>query len=130
MALYAAAYVNASVTQIHRPYQTLLGSQPATRLARPVAGPHRPGSRLRGRSSGRAAAEVVADLLRTSPHTGAGTRPFPPSTATRCPRPSGQTTATTVIWTFSLNPATARYVFNQVPRTTFGRRHRYGDLSL
>jgi hypothetical protein len=111
-ALYATAYVDASVTQIHRPYQTLLGL--SRRLGLPIQSPD-----LIGREAGFAdavlagGAEVV--LICYEHHRiPALVRGIPTVDGTAAPAvwPDDRYD---VIWTFSLNPATARYVFNQVP---------------
>lgn len=111
-ALYATAYVDASVTQIHRPYQTLLGL--SGRLGLPIQSPD-----LIGREAGFAdavlagGAEVV--LICYEHHRiPALVRGIPTVDGTAVPAvwPDDRYD---VIWTFSLNPATARYVFNQVP---------------
>lgn len=111
-ALYATAYVDASVTKIHRPYQTLLGL--SRRLGLPIQSPD-----LIGQETGFAdavlagGAEVV--LICYEHHRiPALVRGIPTVDGTAVPAvwPDDRYD---VIWTFSLNPATGRYVFNQVP---------------
>jgi hypothetical protein len=111
-ALYATAYVDASVTKIHRPYQTLLGL--SRRLGLPIQSPD-----LIGQEAGFAdavlagGAEVV--LICYEHHRiPALVRGVPTVDGTAVPAvwPDDRYD---VIWTFSLNPATGRYVFNQVP---------------
>ena len=126
-ALYATAYVDASVTQIHRPYQTLLGL--SRRLGLPIQSPDLIGreSRLRGRGSGRRR-RGGADLLRTSPHTGAGAR-HPHRRRHRCPRRLARRPLRRHLDLFA-EPRDRTLRVQSSPRTTFERRHRHGDLSL
>ena len=111
-ALYATAYVDASVTQIHRPYQTILGL--SRRLGLPIQSPV-----LVGQEAGFADAVLVGGaqvvLICYEHHRiPALVRGIPTVDGTAVPAvwPDDRYD---VIWTFSLNPATGRYVFNQVP---------------
>jgi hypothetical protein len=112
-ALYAAAYGDAAVTKIHRPYQTILGV--SQRLGLPIQSPD-----LLGQESAFAdavlagGAEVVLVCYEHGriPALVAG---FPTVDGTAIPSvwPDDRFD---VIWTLTLDPVAGRYVFGQVPQ--------------
>lgn len=113
MALYAAAYGEAAVTRIHRPYETILGL--SRRLDSPIQTPA-----LLGQES------VFADAILSSGaevvlacyehvRIPALVANFPTVEPTAIPSvwPDDRFD---VIWTFTLNPGVGSYVFGQVPQ--------------
>lgn len=111
-ALYATAYGDASVTEIHRPYQALLGL--SRRLGLPIESPDLIGQEAGFADAVLAGGAQVVLICYEHHRIPALVRGIPTVDGTAVPAvwPDDRYD---VIWTFSLNPATARYVFNQVP---------------
>jgi hypothetical protein len=112
-ALYAAAYGDAAVTKIHRPYQTILGL--SQRLGLPIQSPDLLGQEGAFAdavlSSGAEVVLVCYEHVRI-PALVAG---FPTVDGTAIPSvwPDDRYD---VIWTLTLDPVAGRYVFGQVPQ--------------
>jgi hypothetical protein len=111
-ALYATAYVDASVTKIHRPYQTILGL--SGRLGLSIQSPDLIGQEGAFADAVLAGGAEVALICYQHDRIPALVRGLPTVDGTAVPViwPDDRFD---VIWTFSLDPATGRYVFGQVP---------------
>jgi hypothetical protein len=111
-ALYATAYVDASVTKIHRPYQTILGL--SGRIGLSIQSPDLIGQEGAFADAVRAGGGEVALICYEHDRIPALVRGLPTVDGTAVPViwPDDRFD---VIWTFSLDPATGRYVFGQVP---------------
>jgi hypothetical protein len=112
-ALYAAAYGDAAVTKIHRPYQTLLGL--SRRLGLPIQSPDLLGQEPAFADAVPSSGAEVVLICYEHHRIPALVQGIPTVDGTAIPAvwPDDRYD---IIWTFALYPDGGHYVFGQVPQ--------------